>query len=565
MNDSILAPGDGARRLDGPMRKLALLAVMLCAGLLLALVIAPAASAQTAPTTHQAESFTLNPSGAGGAYTIGGVNELYIWSNATATKSVTLDGDIGSITLRARGDLCGTGAPRVEVRVGGQPLHTFSVSSSSYAEYKASATIPQGARNLALVYSNDYRSSSCDRNVHIDWIKFEGTSSGGGGDTTPPDTFIQDLSQSPRCERACFDLAFYSNDSDVAYFEYRLDSGAWTRVNPPQGGGESPVALDNLSAGNHAVDVRAVDISGNVDASPASRSFAAQAASTGGLSLGVYQGAFYNQGATAGMGTEAALIGRSPKVFMWYPNAGAHWPFETAKVNYAFNQHGALPHLTWEWFNVPYTEINSGAHDAYIRQYARDAAAFDKPILMRMFHEMNGNWYSWSLTSDTVADQHKAAWRRIVTIFREEGADNVRFFWCPNSGGAYDSRLVRAWPGDAYVDVVGVDAYNFGGTQGAEQLFRPKYNFFYNTLGSQRPFAIGETGIREATSYPGGKDQWVVDVRNSLTNGSWPRLFHVTLFDDNFNGNTDWRFNSSQGALDAYRAWFADSRYQGSH
>jgi hypothetical protein len=546
MNDSILTPGDGARhRLDRPMRKLALLVLMLCAALVLCASVAHAAPShrdgdgisndkdncprvynpdqadsdgdgvgdacdadQPYSATHQAESFALNPSGAGGAYTINGVNELYIWSNATASKSVTLDGNVSSITVRARGELCGTEAPRVEVRVDGSAVGTVSASSTSYADYTIPANVAAGTHQLALAYTNDYF-AECDRNVRLDFVKLDGP-----GGSSPP--------------AACADST--DNDSDGL--------------------------IDLADAG--CTDASDNDETNAPPPPPPS----------GGISLGVYQGSMYGQGVTSGFDSEVQLLGRAPKVFMWYPNAAQHWPFETAKVNYAYNTYGALPHLTWEWFNVSYSSIIAGDHDAYIRQYARDAAAFKKPILMRMFHEMNGNWYSWSLTSDTVAANHKAAWQHIVTIFRQEGATNVKFFWCPNDGGAYDSRLARAWPGDAYVDVVGVDSYNgspsWGDPRSAEQMFRPKYNFFYNTLGSQRPFAIGETNSREATSYPGGKDQWVIDIMNQLTDGTWPKLVHVTIFDDNFGGYADWRINSSQSARDAYRVWLAYSRYQGS-
>ena len=196
MDDSILAPGDGARRrLDGPMRKLALLVVMLCAGLLLALVIAPAAAAQTAPAgtepfsvRHQGETFTVSPASAGGSYTVNGVNEVYLWSNATASKRVTLEGDVKRVTVRARADLCEAEAPRVEVRLGGATLAQVNVSSSSFAPYSASVTIPRGEREISLAYTNDLKTASCDRNVHVDWVNLHGTKEAGNqAAPLPPD------------------------------------------------------------------------------------------------------------------------------------------------------------------------------------------------------------------------------------------------------------------------------------------------------------------------------------------------------------------------------------------
>jgi hypothetical protein len=112
------------------------------------------------------------------------------------------------------------------------------------------------------------------------------------------------------------------------------------------------------------------------------------------------------------------------------------------------------------------------------------------------------------------------------------------------------------------VDVVGVDGYNWGTTNGGwrsiERIISGKYNWFYNTLGSSRPFAVGETGSREAG---GNKAAWVAQAKDQLAQ-NFPRLTHVTIFDDNFSGYRDWRVNSTQAALDAYKAWFADSRYQ---
>jgi len=539
------------------------LCTLLVAALIACLGLATVAKAAT--QTIEAETFTLNPSSAGmvqnNASASGG-KELWVWSNATASKSVTHD-EVAKVTVRARAQLCGTAAPRVEIRVDGNAVGSVNVSSTPFADYAVNVNIPAGTHQLGLAYTNDVRTSSCDRNVLVDKVTLEGASS----DTTAPDTSI---SSGP---------AEGSTDTDgnVSFGFSGTDNVGVTGFecsNVAQGQADnftsctSPKAYSGLANGSYTFKVRARDAANNTDQSPATRNYAVNVSSgASAISLGVYNGSMYNQGATGGFDTEAQLLGRSPKVFMWYPNAAQHWPFETAKANYAKNQHGADIHLTWEWFNTSYSSITAGQHDAYIRQYARDAAAYGDPILMRMFHEMNGNWYSWSLSSDSVADNHKAAWQHIVTIFRQEGATNVKFFWCPNDGGDYDARLQRAWPGDEYVDVVGVDSYNgppsWADPRSAEGMFRAKYNFFYNTLGSQRPFAIGETNSREATSYPGGKDQWVTDVMNQLTDGSWPKLIHVTIFDDNYGGYNDWRINSFQTALDAYKAWYADPRYQG--
>jgi len=56
------------------------------------------------------------------------------------------------------------------------------------------------------------------------------------------------------------------------------------------------------------------------------------------------------------------------------------------------------------------------------------------------------------------------AWRKVVTVFREQGVSNARHTWVLSSGSfaATDARAADLWyPGDEWVDVIGVDAYNW--------------------------------------------------------------------------------------------------------
>jgi endoglucanase len=127
--------------------------------------------------THEAESFTLT-SGSGKINYDGsasGGRELLIWSNAVANKYITLDGSASKVTLRARGQLCGTAAPRVEIRSNGTAVGAVSVTGTSLANYSANVNIPAGTHQIGLAFTNDYYVGGCDRNVHIDWIRFDGT------------------------------------------------------------------------------------------------------------------------------------------------------------------------------------------------------------------------------------------------------------------------------------------------------------------------------------------------------------------------------------------------------
>lgn len=64
------------------------------------------------------------------------------------------------------------------------------------------------------------------------------------------------------------------------------------------------------------------------------------------------------------------------------------------------------------------------------------------------------------------ASEFIAAWRRVVTIFRGQGADNVEWTWQMTDWAfrtaPSDQRYAAKWyPGDAYVDNIGADVYNW--------------------------------------------------------------------------------------------------------
>ncbi len=71
-----------------------------------------------------------------------------------------------------------------------------------------------------------------------------------------------------------------------------------------------------------------------------------------------------------------------------------------------------------------------------------------------------------SKTSFGTATDFKAAYARVVTIFRQQGATNVRFVlqltdWSFRTVTTDRVYAGKWYPGDAYVDIIGADAYNW--------------------------------------------------------------------------------------------------------
>ncbi len=268
----------------------------------------------------------------------------------------------------------------------------------------------------------------------------------------------------------------------------------------------------------------------------------------------------------------STTAGTPPSVVMWYQD-WAHRgikEFDRNKMD-AVVSRGAMPMVTWEpWDhtkgmlqpNYTLQSINCGKRDAYIRQWARDSAAWGKPFYLRFAHEMNGNWNSWSPgVNGNTAPQYVSAWRRIHDIFRHEGAKNVRWVWSPNVEYNGSTPFANVYPGDAYVHWVGMDGYNWGTTQswsswmGLAEVFGPSYDKLADM--TNKPMMIAETA---STELGGDKAAW---IRQGLLNevpSRFPRIRAVVWFDEN--KETDWRVNSSRASLAAYAEVAATPSYQ---
>lgn len=104
----------------------------------------------------------------------------------------------------------------------------------------------------------------------------------------------------------------------------------------------------------------------------------------------------------------------------------------------------------------------AGAYDAHFRQLAARLVREGHPnAILRLGWEFNGGWYPWRADRDPKA--FATYWRRIVTTMRSvPGASGLRFDWNPGHGPGFVP--VEAYPGDAYVDIIGMDVYDRTGS-----------------------------------------------------------------------------------------------------
>jgi hypothetical protein len=220
-----------------------------------------------------------------------------------------------------------------------------------------------------------------------------------------------------------------------------------------------------------------------------------------------------------------------------------------------------------------------GVHDADLRQWARDAKATGVPILAQFGVEVNGCWFSWNGKwhggSQTNGyrdpnypdgpERFRDAYRHIVELFRDEGADNITWFFhvnYNNSPGDDWNGFANYYPGDDYIDWIGVSVY---GAQEAgeawatfDEHLQPIYQAILETpaISSTKPIAVLEMGVVEEHAT-GIKSEWIKEALETIGAGTYPRLKGISWWQERWTNSdgsiSDLRINSSPAAEEAYR------------
>jgi hypothetical protein len=253
--------------------------------------------------------------------------------------------------------------------------------------------------------------------------------------------------------------------------------------------------------------------------------------------------------------TYARRTGRAPAIVLYYRNWDAHQTFDEPSLR-RVARNGAVPLVTWEPRYQPLTEIAAGDHDGYLVESARDARRWGRPIYVRFAHEMNGDWYPWGTSGNSERD-YVRAWRHVVRVFRREGATNVRWVWTPNADSEGLERIRALYPGDRFVDWVGLSGFSWGGPwewESAIEIFRRSYRTV--TRLTRKPFMIAETAAGEDG---GDKAAWIRSAF-ACELPAMPRVRAVVWFNGRKNW-AHWDVDSSRAALRAFRSSVGAPRY----
>lgn len=324
-------------------------------------------------------------------------------------------------------------------------------------------------------------------------------------------------------------------------------------------------------AGRHDISRRTLLVGAGLTALAVTQSRATADAATSPTTTPIRFGSWTN-GMDANpslLDTTSAVVRQPLSVASVFRGRGdtPYWPYD---VDYRLGvQAGRILLVSWslqDWGNFSWWA--SGRGDAILVKQAAAFAAYGGTIVVRPWAEMNGDWQNFQPRSSGPKRPYGgkpaefvAAWRHVVDVVRSAGARNVRFCFNPTTDtyrGTTDVRTI--FPGSSFVDVLGLDGYNWGTGSGftwtsfpavyATQYQRlvglaPDKPLWICEVGSADPLNPGTSGVAVSAPTGDSKAQWWADMMASLRSGL-PAVEAVVFFDCDKERN--WALASSADA-----------------
>ena len=221
---------------------------------------------------------------------------------------------------------------------------------------------------------------------------------------------------------------------------------------------------------------------------------------------GLYEGAKWWDDGSISRSDVKTLCGSHPAVCGWdisgieldnYVNIdGENFNTIRTHIQAAFGR-GAVNTISWHcanpvtggnsWDNTPaaYAVIPGGYLHEKFKGWLDRVAAFLKslttasgeqiPLIFRPWHEHTGNGFWWGKGSASQQD-YIALWQFTISYLKEtKGVQNlltayspdaIHFIW--DSSWNYRNIYLEYWPGDSFVDILGLDAYDGDGRKFSE-------------------------------------------------------------------------------------------------
>lgn len=247
-------------------------------------------------------------------------------------------------------------------------------------------------------------------------------------------------------------------------------------------------------------------------------------------------------------------VGRPPALVEW-TQSWSEPLFYPAQLT-AVQRVGAQPVVTWnpviDGRGVSLTDIATGRYDSYLDTSAKASAGAVKPIYVRFAPRMNlpESPFGPNTRGDSPTT-FIAAWQHVVTVFRQAGAENVKWVWGPNIDCSGACPFLNYYPGDAYVDWVSLEGYNYAGVHGLpSQSFTTLFSHSYSDITqlTTKPLLIVDTASSDVGA---SKATWLTQTLLTEIPNSFPRIRGVIWLDEITGAR--WIIDSSPSVLSAFR------------
>jgi hypothetical protein len=286
---------------------------------------------------------------------------------------------------------------------------------------------------------------------------------------------------------------------------------------------------------------------------------------------GCYIGAFilYDKTANADIKTFETMTGKKHTGYLTYVGYGSSFPkawIEDCKTNNAFAQIGY----------EPMDGLEAVTDTEYLHNFAKEANKSGIPIFIRWASEMNifGD-NPWATGKPTL---YIEKFRLVSRIFKEEAPNVIMVWapnWAPNNIGDSTSSIDPYYPGNDFVDWVGVDFYQWGpncpydrGVTDPRDQLRYVYNK-YSAIPFNKPVFICEMGVSHFDYWgntPTDAYQYCIDGMNKIyqhLKPEFPKVKAVFWFDvDSHTSNkANFQLTDDARVLNNYKNVISDSYY----
>jgi mannan endo-1,4-beta-mannosidase len=245
----------------------------------------------------------------------------------------------------------------------------------------------------------------------------------------------------------------------------------------------------------------------------------------------------------------AQAAGAEPNLIGYY--SGWAQPFATSFAE-SMHDHGVIPFVQIDPTLASVAGIADGAYDGYLKLYAESVRDFGHAVVIGFGHEMNAPWYTWGY-GNVLPSTFVAAWRHIVTLFSQQGADNVTWLWTIQADEKGTGPIAAWWPGPKYVKWVGIDGYYSEPSDNFATVFAP-------TIRQVRTFTSKPILLSE-TAVGGRPENQLTSIFNLVAGMAQYKTLGLVWFDKNQSHqitpvgtpHEDWRIEDDPLAERAFR------------